>query len=817
MVTRGESPHDKPWNNLVQLRGCRGQEPVRLPGVWGRRRDRASSSTELDVQRTATFIDTPSSRLDPTRSRRRSRRATGTRAARAALLILVGAAALGSGAVRPVHADTATIQQFPVPTQAFLDPSGITRGPDGNLWFSEFGGQMIGRITPAGSMTEYPVSGNPTAVVTGGDGDVWFLESDVQKIGKVDPATGIVAEFAVPSLFYPQGDFQGLTLGPDGNVYFADSVYSIIGRITPGGVTTEVSVPGGPLDITTGADGNLWFGERTSQSIGRISTAFTNLAQFPLPPPGNGAQSRRAFGLTAGPDGNVWYTDIFANKVGFVTPSGVFTEFFVPYSGAAVAGITAGPDGNMWFTERFGNRVGRVTPSGVISEIHLPQALSFPEGITSGPDGALWFAENNLGFPGSIGRVARLDPATVVPKPAPCLTVTASTTLTHDVGPCPGDGIVVTGSSVTLDLGGHKVFAAPGPRVGDFAGVRLTGVSGDHVANGEVTGFDAGIVIDHGSANTVSGLNVHDNVSSPDPSNTLGDGIDIFHSASNRIVGNVVAHNGLFSGISVLGLGSDNNTIQGNSVHDNTDLGMGNSFDPGGGVGIVVNAFLESEAVGRGQSISGNDIIGNDVRNNVSSGISNDSNVGATIKGNTVDHNGFNPDGSQGNFPLNGIGLQHNQRATRFTNDVAIGNVVTNNANDGIQATNSGGNLIQGNTVTGSGRFGIEAQRRSVPNTIKGNTASGNTANDLNDDNPNCTYTFRYPPPSVTQSNTWSGNSFGTANQPCVGGSGQTSAANVSPQPSVAGSQTASPDPSLGNSPEPFSRGRRILEPVPGQ
>jgi virginiamycin B lyase len=37
------------------------------------------------------------------------------------------------------------------------DPEGITAGPDGNLWFTEFTGNRIGRITPAGTVTEFPV------------------------------------------------------------------------------------------------------------------------------------------------------------------------------------------------------------------------------------------------------------------------------------------------------------------------------------------------------------------------------------------------------------------------------------------------------------------------------------------------------------------------------------------------------------------------------------------------------------------------------------------------------------------------------------
>jgi eukaryotic-like serine/threonine-protein kinase len=44
------------------------------------------------------------------------------------------------------YAPNGTITEFPVPT-ASSSPSGITAGPDGNLWFTEYDGNKIGRIT----------------------------------------------------------------------------------------------------------------------------------------------------------------------------------------------------------------------------------------------------------------------------------------------------------------------------------------------------------------------------------------------------------------------------------------------------------------------------------------------------------------------------------------------------------------------------------------------------------------------------------------------------------------------------------------------
>lgn len=88
--------------------------------------------------------------------------------------------------------------------------------------------------------------------------------------------------------------------------------------------------------------------------------------------------------------------------------------------------------------------------------------------------------------------------------------VTEDTTLTGDVGPCAGHGIVVAADDVTLDLNGHTVSGIK--REMEQAGVLLDGVNGTTVRNGTVQGFDAGVAIEGGSGNTVTRLSVQNNL-----------------------------------------------------------------------------------------------------------------------------------------------------------------------------------------------------------------------------------------------------------------------------------------------------------------
>src|SRR5215203_3714075 len=66
--------------------------------------------------------------------------------------LLLGLALALCAAARPASAQT--IVEFTVPGVG-SQPTGITAGSDGNLWFTEFGSSELGRITPAGLVEEF--------------------------------------------------------------------------------------------------------------------------------------------------------------------------------------------------------------------------------------------------------------------------------------------------------------------------------------------------------------------------------------------------------------------------------------------------------------------------------------------------------------------------------------------------------------------------------------------------------------------------------------------------------------------------------------
>ena len=137
-----------------------------------------------------------------------------------------------------------------------------------------------------GSIAIYPISAgslcgdiyNPSAITTGSDGALWFLNNG--SIGRMT-TSGAVTLYTGPDI---RPSLDSIVAGPDGALWFTNeatsstSLTGSIGRITTSGVVTVYPTDGGPGGITAGPDGALWFIEGFGFSgrqplIGRITTS----------------------------------------------------------------------------------------------------------------------------------------------------------------------------------------------------------------------------------------------------------------------------------------------------------------------------------------------------------------------------------------------------------------------------------------------------------------------------------------------------------------------------------------------------------------
>ena len=335
-------------------------------------------------------------------------------------------------------------------------------------------------------------------------------------------------------------------------------------------------------------------------------------------------------------------------------------------------------------------------------------------------------------------------------------TITQSTTLTADLGPCPNYGLIIGADGIVLDLGGHRIFGTP--NFNDQAGVYMQGRTGVRVQNGTITAFDAGVVIEGGSRNTVAGITAIRNIGrqAGGINTRFGDGIAIESSSYNQVLNSRAEDNGPFSGIGVYSLvdadhpratagPSTNNVISNNEV-------LNNVVGRDGFTQVTDNDGIRIEATYAGTAfvMASNQILNNIVTGNGLDGIAIfGRSPGNVIRGNTSNNNGLYRSSAR-----RGDGII----VFNFSDRTTIqGNFTSGNGDNGIRirgpiGTNAGSlnNVIQYNTSVGN------AVRPTIPS-----NAFGNAAYDLHDQNPNC------------DNNQWFGNRYRTAFPPCTTTGGQ--------------------------------------------
>jgi virginiamycin B lyase len=314
-------------------------------------------------------------------------------AAAGAALLLVPAA---------LAATIGMLKQYKVPT-AGSSPNHITQGSDGNFWFTESWVlppqpavlHNVGRITPAGQITEFPVcdfcfpndiaqgpngilyftksdtalgrvttSGQVLSDVQmsgtfhGGSGitahgdDIWFTDFNSDSIGRYTVSTGTFTQYFVPP--GPEGDPNPLdvVVGPDGIVWFTPSFENFVGRLDPqSGVVTEIPTVGDPRNITVAVNGTVWFTELLEDRIGRLDPATNQVTEFQL------AADVEPVDIAPAPDGSLWFTQSRAGNIARITTEGVVTGESRAIKDSQPDGITVAASGNPWFTEMAATKI----------------------------------------------------------------------------------------------------------------------------------------------------------------------------------------------------------------------------------------------------------------------------------------------------------------------------------------------------------------------------------------------------------------------------------------------------------------------------
>jgi streptogramin lyase len=305
--------------------------------------------------------------------------------------LLAGVLVLSLGTASALAAPAGMLKQFKVPT-ANSQPRAITNGADGNLWFTEgteftSAPPRIGRITPAGSITEFDANCEFCILtdIVQGPANILYVTSNNPILLRFDvPAGTFLTPIDIPNSGAVAGD-----LAVHGEEIWCtdfnnDSLWRY--NITAGQFTQfPVTFDQQPSDVVIDSAGSAWFTAPFDNSVNRLNPATGTVESFPVP---DGLSPRQ---ITIAADGQIWFTSRFVPQgVGRLdSTTGVVTTFPTP-SNPGPEGIAASPDGSVWFTQTTKGNIASIDNSGVITEAKTVKG-SEPFGITVAPNGDPWY------------------------------------------------------------------------------------------------------------------------------------------------------------------------------------------------------------------------------------------------------------------------------------------------------------------------------------------------------------------------------------------------------------------------------------------
>ncbi|MBL8216434.1 MAG: hypothetical protein JNK87_37295 [Bryobacterales bacterium] len=262
-------------------------------------------------------------------------------------------------------------------TLAAVRPYAVVVAPDGSIYFSEFNGQRVRRISPDGVVSTVAGNGtrdysrdnvravesplrDPAGLALDSAGNLFIGEFNGYRILRVDPSGTLrhIAGTAVvlptqdgPALQRPVGAPLSLLLTPAGQVLYTDVQCECIGIVS-----------GGNVRRYAGGAGYLNTEDGTPASLG----------YFDIPT-----------GLTFDPEGNLYVADTGRAIVSRISTDGVFSRYAgMPPGGCCFDGrpareaLFSGPRGiafdslgQMYISEWSGNRIRRIDTEGIIRTI----------------------------------------------------------------------------------------------------------------------------------------------------------------------------------------------------------------------------------------------------------------------------------------------------------------------------------------------------------------------------------------------------------------------------------------------------------------
>ena len=264
----------------------------------------------------------------------------------------------------PPEQDLIVLSSWKINTTNIKD---IAVDSTGNIYFTEYASNKIGRLTPAtNTINEWTIptdDSRPTDIVSDSSSSaVYFIEDKTDKIGKLDFANSKFSEYDPNSNSTTTRGFIDITF--DGNLnqlYYVLNDTLTIGRLdTSTNKTTEWKIPSqnshstSPNEINslTSVYGDIFFVKSDSNKIGRLTPATNTITEWTIPTDDSGPTD-----LVFDFGTSVYFLENKADKIGrYNYILNVFTEWDIsksPYK------VTADTVGNIFFIDK--EKIGRIS------------------------------------------------------------------------------------------------------------------------------------------------------------------------------------------------------------------------------------------------------------------------------------------------------------------------------------------------------------------------------------------------------------------------------------------------------------------------
>jgi virginiamycin B lyase len=225
---------------------------------------------------------------------------------------------------------TGRFQIYPLPWLTIPDPSNpghttsLPSGPNdlafdthGNLWFTEFNADMLGRLdSHTGLIQQYSLSATrsvekllPYGITIDPQGMVWFTESSKNSIGRLDPTTGAIHYFTPSDA---EAQLMEIASAPDGMIWATAFTPGLLLRLDPRtGNFTSYNAPftgsdkSGLYGLMITPNGDVWVTISAENVIARLDVAADRFIYYPIP-----TKDSLPLGLVMSADHSIWFDDV---------------------------------------------------------------------------------------------------------------------------------------------------------------------------------------------------------------------------------------------------------------------------------------------------------------------------------------------------------------------------------------------------------------------------------------------------------------------------------------------------------------------------